>query len=233
MKVSLNLKPCPVPDGLETFIDLLNYVERERIPSGQVLTRIVLDGTELDEEQERAEYSHLLSQLEVVEFYSARTLDLAREGLSDATELLPSLAEDLPVVASELRVGKLSEALTNFAKCVEVLSWYVGLITALDAIFRPADPAFRLDPAGAQVSEELTPEEDLTAVTAEEGPELRTFASVENLRQKLIDIESAQDENNTLLLADLIEYELLPIVEIWAGEVPVLLAKVNREGGTA
>jgi len=31
----------------------------------------------------------------------------------------------------------------------------------------------------------------------------------------------------------LIEYELLPIVAIWIAEVPVLLAKVSREGGTA
>lgn len=233
MKVSLNLKPCSVPDELATFLDLLTFVERERIPSGQVLTRIIVDGTELDEEEERAEYAKPLSDLGVVEFYSARTLDLAREGLQDATELLPSLAEDLPAVSAELRGGKLSEGLAMFSKCVEVLSWYVGLVTALDAIFRPADPSFRLDPAGARSPEDLSPEDDLTGLTVEDGPELRTFASVENLRQKLLDIEDAQENNDTLLLADLIEYELLPIVQIWVQETPMLLAKVNREGGSA
>jgi hypothetical protein len=233
MIASLNLKPCPVPDELRTLGELVRYVEHERVPSGQVLTRILLDGREIDLEEERASGDLLLADIGVAEFHSARTVDLAREGLADATDLLPSLAEDLPVVAAELRTEQVRDGLEMFGKCVEVISWFVSLITACDVIFGRGDPSFRLDPGATRGADDLSLESDLTAVAAEEGSELRTFASVENLRQKLLDVEQAQLNNDTLLLADLIEYELLPIVAIWIAEVPTLLAKVSREGGTA
>jgi hypothetical protein len=233
MKASLNLKPCPLPENLETVADLINYMESEQVPPGQVLTRIVLDGRELEPEEEVEAAAMLLQGVEIAEFHSARTIDLARDGLADAGELLPGLVEDLPAVAAELRSEHVADGLEMFGKCVEIISWYVSLITACDVIFGRADPSFRIDPASPRGAEELSLESDLTALTLEEGPELRTFASVENLRQKLLDIEEAQEHNDTLLLADLIEYELLPIVNIWIGEVPVLLSKVNREGGTA
>ena len=231
MKVSLNLKPVEVPGDLTCLREVIDFVEEHRLKAGEVLTRILLNGDELDEEQEMLQGASSVSGIEVLELHSARTIDLAREGLEDAAQLLPSLAEDMPQVAAELRGGNVRDGLEMFSACVEVISWYVSLISAVDIIFRRSDPGFRVDPAAN--SDELTPEADFSALAAEEGPELKTFASIENLRQKLLDVEQAQNNNDTLLLADLVEYELMPIVQIWGGEVPVLLRKVNREGGTA
>lgn len=233
MKVSLNLKPCDAPEGCATFADLVRFIEMEQVPAGHVITRIVIDGRELEIDEEVQISETPLGEIVLVEFYSARTIDLAKDGLGDAAELLPSLAEDLPAVAAELRSENVADGLEMFSKCVEIISWFVSLITACDVIFGRTDPSFRLDPTAPRTPEEMSLESDLTALTLEDGPEMRTFASVENLRQKLIDIEQAQENNDTLLLADLIEYELLPIVGIWIEEVPVLLSKVNREGGTA
>lgn len=233
MRLSLNLKPCPVPDDIDTFQQLLQYLEEERVPAGQVITRIVVDGREWDEEEELHKSGVVPSAYEMIEVYSSRTIDLAKEGLNDAMELLPSLAEDMPLVAAELRGDNVRDGLEMFGRCIEVISWYVSLITACDVIFGRSDPGFRIDPNAPRSPEDMSLDADLTALTVEEGPEMRTFASVENLRQKLLDVERAQENHDTVLLADLIEYELLPIVRIWIDEVPVLLAKVSREGGTA
>lgn len=233
MRVSLNLKPCTVPEELASFHELIRYVETERVPAGQVITRIVVDGQEWDEAEEETHAGAAPAEYEMIEVYSTRMIDLAKEGLNDATELLPSLAEDMPAVAAELRSENVRDGLEMFSRCIEVISWYVSLITACDVIFGRADPSFRTDPSAPRNPEDMSLDADLTALTVEEGPEMRTFASVENLRQKLLDVERAQENNDTVLLADLIEYELLPIVQIWIGEVPVLLAKVSREGGTA
>jgi len=46
-------------------------------------------------------------------------------------------------------------------------------------------------------------------------------------------VEQAQERGDHLLLADLLEYELLPIIEIWSSEAPALLLKIQREGGVA
>lgn len=233
MKVSLNLKPLEVPGELTTLSQVIDYVESQQLKAGEVLTRIVLNGDELSEQGEMEHGTMSVTEVEMLELHSARTIDLAGEGLSDATQLLPSLAEDLPQVAKEIRAGNVKDGLEMFAACVELVSWYVSLISAVDIIFRRADPNFRADPTAAASAEDLTPDADLSALTDDSTPELKTFASIENLRQKLMDVEQAQSNNDTLLLADLVEYELLPIVNIWVEEVPILLRKVQREGGTA
>lgn len=230
MNVSLNLKPLSTPEDVQTLADLLQFVETQGLPAGHVIKRIVINGEELDEEGERQRLSDSLSEIELIEFYSARPVDLAAEGLADATQLLPSLAEDLMSVAGNLRAGNVKDGLMEFSVCVDIITWYVGLIDPVDIIFSRRDPSFRLAPEGA---DDGSPEADLGDLGAEEAPEMRTFASIENLRQKLMDVEQAQRNNDTLLLADLIEHEILPIVSIWIAEVPVLLKKVEREKGTA
>ena len=231
MKVSLNLKPLPTPEDVQTLADLLQFVETQGLPAGHVIKRIVINGEELDEEGEHQRLSDSLSEIELIEFYSARPVDLAAEGLADATQLLPSLAEDLISVAGNLRAGSVKDGLVEFSVCVDIITWYVGLIDPVDIIFSRRDPSFRLAPDGG--ADDASPEADLGDLGAEEAPELRTFASIENLRQKLLSVEQAQRNNDTLLLADLIEHEILPIVRIWIAEVPVLLKKVEREKGTA
>lgn len=233
MKVSLNLKPCEIPAELTTVGELVAFVEKERVPRGQVVTHIILDGENLDEGGEAQSASKPLAECEMVEFYSARVAEIIKEGLSDATQLLPSLAEDLPAIAAELRSGQVQNGIEMFGQCIEIISWYVNLISRVDEIHRQSDPSFRINPASVKSSDDHGMGSDLTALTAEGGTELRTFASFENLRQKLIDVEQAQANDDTLLLADLIEYEIAPIVGIWVEEVPVFNAKVSREGGTA
>jgi hypothetical protein len=232
VKVTLNGNPCEVPSGVASFGDLVFFVEQQRLPPGEVLTVIALDGAELDEAEENAAASRPCSELEQVDFFSAEPLELAREGLEDAAELLPSLGADLPEVAAALRSGKVTEGLEMFSPCLEVVDWYVTLLRALDTLLGRHDPAFRINPDTARDADDLSPEVDGTSLTTDSDG-WRSFASVENLRQKLVDIELAQEQNDHLLLADLLEYELLPIVQIWSEESPSLLHRVNTESAEA
>ncbi|MCC7477384.1 hypothetical protein IT575_02900 [bacterium] len=234
MKTSLNSRPCDVPDQLGTFEQLMSFVESNRLPPGHVITRIVVDGDEWDEVAESQRASSPLTEIELVEFYSVRTIDLAREGLEDATQLIPALADDLLETAALLRGDDFQDGLGVLYECIELLDWYVNLVTAVDIIFSRNDPEFRLSPTGLEGADSLDPDADFEALSnAESGPELKTFAAIDNLREKLLAMEEAQKNNDLLLLADLIEYEIQPIVKLWASEAPVLLAKVSREGGTA
>jgi len=232
MKVSLNLKPCQIPDELKTLFDVIEYMEQSGLPGGHVIKHIIMDGEDLDEEREQENLSTPITEIEILEFHSARPVDIAIEGLSDATQLLPSLAEDLESVSSDLRSGEVQDGLMKFSVCADIISWYTSLISPLDIIFSQSDPGFRFKPRSLDAVES-TPEADLAGVSAAEGDEMKTFVSVENLRQKLMDVEKAQRNVDTLLLADLIEYEILPIVRIWVEEVPLLLKKVQREAGSA
>jgi len=233
VKVSLNLRPCDYPEQTSTFGELVEHVERECVPQGQVLTQIILDGRNLDQQEENESGTVPLEQIGSVEFFSARISEIVREGLSDATQLLPSLMEDLPVVAAELRHGEAAEGIEMFGQCIEVISWYVNLISRMDEFYRQSDPSFRMDPSATRGPDDFGLEADFTGLTLEDGPELRTFASFENLRSKLIDVEQAQAHDDLAEIADLIEFQILPIIDIWVREVPVFNAKVSREGGSA
>jgi hypothetical protein len=135
-------------------------------------------------------------------------------------------------VVRELRSGDSFSGMETLYDSVGIIEWYVNLVTALDVMFSSSDPDFRLDP-GSFGSELLDPGQDLGSLSSVGGSEMATFVSVENLRDKLLEMEAAQEKNDLQLLADILEYEVAPIVAIWAREAPVLLAKVRREGASA
>ncbi|MCH7471867.1 hypothetical protein IIA79_02830 [bacterium] len=229
MKATLNLEPCEVPEKCSTFHDLLRYIENERIPTDHVITRIVFDGMDIGEDEELESHEKPLSEIEQIEFHSARAVDLAREGLTYATELLPSLSDDLAEVARKLRGEEVSVALEMFYDCISIIDWYISLVSAVEVIFPQISTGYRLEPE-LNGSDELQMDADAPEET---GPELKTIASVENLRHKLIDVEHAQKNGDLLLLADLLEYEFVPIVNLWISEVPALLGKIKLESGSA
>lgn len=231
MLVSLNLKPVQVPDGLATFGDLIRFIESERIPQGQVITQVLLDGRELSEQDELVAGVTPCAGIGKVDLFSARAIDLAQEGLADATRLLPELAQDLPAAAAELGSGDVETGLERFSSSMEVISWYVNLVSAVDDIFHGSNGEMKPGYGGADG--ELSPEESLDIALEDNDESLVTFASVENLRQKLLDVNHAQEKNDTMLLADLIEYEILPIVRIWIVELPFLITRTGNSGGSA
>ncbi|MCB1188041.1 hypothetical protein KDL29_12815 [bacterium] len=233
VKLSLNLQNCEIPAGCANFGELVSYMEEQQIPQDEVITRIIIDGSDVSSERELELATEPLSEFEIVEFYSARTLDLARQSMQDATELLPALQADLPTVASELRGGNIQDGLLMFDKCLEIISHYVSLVNAIDGIYRRIDPSFRLLPSADAATDDNDTEFDVDSLNPNPDNELKTFASIENLRQKLMSVEQAQANGDSLLLADLIEFEILPIVGIWNNELPVLNGRVQRENAKA
>ena len=244
-RIGVWIHPQSIVHGLVEFVDgsvvaqmgppdmklpiqyALAYPERLPGPAPR-LDPAALGSLEFEDEQAVAEKP--VAEVELLEFYSARPVDMAIEGLTYAIELLPSMAEDLAGIAQDLRSANLEEGLLRFHECLGYIGWYVTLVNAAQQIITTHDPNLQF----LDLSDEATPETDLSQVQPPaDGPELKTFASRENLRQKLKDMEAVQENKDNLLLADQIEYEILPIVKIWADEVPVLLKQVQAEAGMA
>jgi hypothetical protein len=254
MKASLNQKPCDVPGDLDTVADVLRFVEDERMPRGHMIFRIVLDGHELDEDTEELELDRPSTDVAELDLYSARPLDLARDGLRQAVGILPALAQTLMEAAGDLRSGHVQEGVQQLYEATGAIGWYVNLISTIEVLLSP--PAVVLEEGDGLSSGGLSLplEADELSGTAPElgaangngdltagfedllGPgagELRTFASVENLRSKLLELERLQGSRDYRGLGDLLEHELLPIVRIWGREAPRLLKRVTDESGVA
>lgn len=237
MQVTLNDKQVAAPAACATLHDLLAYVEDELLPRGQVITLIEVDGLELDDDGELDALDRSLSGVQTVTFRTTRAVDLAREGLEQAVELLPALSDALRESAHLLRAGDTAAGLDLLYECLGHVEWYIGLIAALDIFFS------ELTPEGEDDLLEGTPLDGRTISVPGGIPlrgsgdsaagDMRTFASIENLRGRLVEAQSLQQNQEMRKLADLLEHEVLPITKLWAREAPLLLRRVAREGAVA
>lgn len=231
MQVTFNSEPVSPPDGLVTVGEVVGYVESDLLPSQHVIVRIVKDGQEVSGHSEDGESFTQPAPDCTLEIYSARAVDVAQASLQDAADVLPVLVSELPAAAAELTSGEVEVGLTRFSQCMESISWYVDLIGATEYILSEAGQAGAapLGPDG----EELSMEDAVIGGWPGAVDEVLSFASVENLRQKLLDVQLAQYSNDTVLLANMIQYEILPIVQIWIRELPTLISRVARQGHVA
>src|SRR5688500_6864873 len=185
MQVTLNDKPIDVAVACATLQDLLAWIEEEKLARGHVITVIEIDGEELDDESEQDALLRSCSEISSVAFQTARAVDLAREGLEQAVELLPTLTDALRESAKLLRDGHTASGLDLLYECLGHVEWYIGLIAALDIYFSELTP---------DTDDELMGDTPLTNRISVPGGlplrgagdqgfgELRTFASLENLR---------------------------------------------------
>jgi len=235
MKLTLNDKPIEAPLHCATLQDLLAHVEDELLPSGHVVTQIDVDGEELEDDEEQSALLRPCGDVQSVDFYTARAVDLAREGLEQAIELLPALAEALRECARLLREGHTASGLDLLYECLGHIEWYIGLIAALDIYFTQIamdtdDELLGDTPLGKPIS---VPGGLPLKGSEQTLGELRTFASIENLRSRLVEAQRLQQNEEMGKLADLLEHEVLPITRLWAREAPQLLRRVAREGAVA
>jgi hypothetical protein len=171
-----------------------------------------------------------------VAFRTTRAVDLAREGLEQAIELLPQLADALKDSAHLLRKGDTASGLDLLYECLGHVEWYIGLIAALDIYFSELATEGEDDLLGdARLDGRIPVPGGIPLRGSADGgtPELRTFASVENLRTRLVEAQRLQQGEELRKLADLLEHEVLPIIRLWGREAPLLLRRVAREGAVA
>lgn len=231
MQVSLNSQPIDTPSGLTTVGEVVGFVESDVLPRQHVITKVLMDGEEVTAQLGDGEAFQRPAGDCVLEIFSARAIDVAREGLVDATRLLPVLTDELPVVSAELTGGRIRAGLNRFSRCMESISWYVNLLGAVEYIL--ADNGMAGADSAGHADDELSPEDSDLSAWPGQDEGLLSFASVENLRQKLMDVQQAQDSNDTDLQANVIQYEILPIVQIWVRELPTLVSRVSRLGHVA
>jgi len=231
MQVSLNSEPIKTPAGLNTVGEVVRFVETDVLPRQHVITKVVMDGEEVTNQLGDGDAFRREAAECRLEIFSARAIDVAKKGLVDATRLLPVLVDELPEASQELTGGMVEAGLNRFSRCMESISWYVNLLSAVEYIL--SDEGFAGTESAGLESEELSPEDPAPGAWSGQDDGLMSFASVENLRQKLLDVQSAQYTNDTDLLANMIEYEILPIVQIWVRELPSIVSRVSRMGNLA
>lgn len=194
--VSIDLKPIDLP-GMDEFDKLLLHINNLLKDNDRVITRIVFNGDEVDEDKERELLTKKLTDDDFIEFYSAKPIDLAIDSFTQFCELLSAIVQDLRTGISKLRSGEEKEGFDYVSDCLDLFHTFQEIASKVDFLFF----------SNPESNREL----------------FKTFDTFLVLPDKLKDLTESLESNDTITTADLIEDDLIPIIQLSADEAPMIL----------
>ena len=190
--------------GIDSFHDLLKCLEKDHVEKSKVITRIILNDEDLDEGQEVGLGAFPVAEILSLSIETCDTLSLASDALDDALDYLPTLSNILENSARKIREGQVREGLQNISEALDVVSAFGEVLDGIRGAFRIDYSKVRID--------------DFSLL--DKLNELSTQA------QRIL--KAAKDEDWTLL-ADLVEYELSPLIYEWIAIIPELVSLLPEE----
>jgi hypothetical protein len=185
MSITLNGKTitCEIHDQ-QTFSQLLKAIEDTIIAQqSQVLTRIVLNGKELSEEDETDFKNFPANRIQSLELHSREPHELALESLEDAVQIIPQVCQALQSVLQKFDQQNLKQGYQELLTVIDGLAWFFTIYTPTESLFQK------------QLSDSELP------------------GCVKSLSGYLPEILDAYEKKDQTSLADLLEYEVLPHLE--------------------
>lgn len=175
-------------DNLE---QVLEAVVNRHLPSDRTVTEILINGQTYSESRPRDAANIGYGDIDRLDILTIETADLAKLMLNTGPGNLESLRLAATKVSEMFRVDDPEEANSQFFIFLEALQdFFLFLSQVLEAM---AMPLSELEAEG-----------------------LSATAKLNELSELLSDIRDRQDEQDWVLLADLLEYELAPLLDDWA-----------------
>jgi len=193
MKVLVNGKEETISFMGETLGDLLSHIEKVGVAQGNVVRSIKIDGQESSPDSSEAQRTQI-SEIATLEVEISTLADMINKNIENADAYLIRLIPGIEKSVELFRIGNEQEANKFFVKIVDGIDWFSQV---LDIIL---------------TAKEISPE------TVFEGKSIQDRrTSLVDLTQQMVDANKNQD---WVLLADLLEYEILPYYQEWSNLLP-------------
>ena len=193
MKLLVNGKEETVSYMGETLGDLLLHIEKEGVPQGNVVRSIKIDGQESSPDSPEAQKTPL-SEIATLEVEISTLSDIINKNIENADAYLIRLIPGIEKSVELFRMGNEQEANKFFINIIDGIDW---LSQVLDMIL---------------TAKAISPD------TVFDGKSIQDRrASLVGLTQQMVDANKNQD---WVLLADLLEYEILPYYQEWSNLLP-------------
>jgi hypothetical protein len=192
MLVTINEQNLPEDfSHLANLEDLIAEINERFVPLGQQLFQVHVNG-EFFSERYPGESRYLeLREVSRLEVKTVSDADMARYLLREAVRQGGTLLQAIEQSAVLFRVGSDEEANHYFAQVLEALRWLL------------------------QIGEEACQVLGLNLVKAAPDPKVPVSRYLRNLQDLLEEMQEIAEEEDYVMLADLMEYELLPMVQEW------------------
>ncbi len=193
MKVLVNGKEETISFMGETLGDLLSHIEKVGVTQGNVVRSIKIDGQESSPDSSEAQRTQI-SEIATLEVEVSTLADMINKNIENADAYLIRLIPGIEKSVELFRMGNEQEATKFFVKIVDGIDWFSQV---LDIIL---------------TAKEISPD------TVFEGKSIQDRrTSLVDLTQQMVDANKNQD---WVLLADLLEYEILPYYQEWSNLLP-------------
>ncbi|MBT7271529.1 MAG: hypothetical protein HN885_00875 [Nitrospina sp.] len=193
MKLLVNGKEETISFVGETLGDLLSHIEKVGVAQGNVVRSIKIDGQESSPDSSEAQRTQI-SEIATLEVEISTLADMINKNIENADAYLIRLIPGIEKSVELFRIGNEQEANKFFVKIVDGIDWFSQV---LDIIL---------------TAKEISPE------TVFEGKSIQDRrTSLVGLTQQMVDANKNQD---WVLLADLLEYEILPYYQEWSNLLP-------------
>jgi len=193
MKLLINGKEETASCMGETLGDLVLHIEKEGVAQGNVVRSIQIDGKESSPDSPVARKTPL-SEIETLEIEISTLSDIVNKNIENADAYLIRLIPGIEKSVELFRMGNEQEANKFFINIIDGIDW---LSQVLDMIL---------------AAKAISPD------TVFDGKSIQDRqASLVDFTQQMVDANKNQD---WVLLADLLEYEILPYYQEWSNLLP-------------
>ncbi len=184
--------PSP-PPGFSSLDGILKHIEENHLPPGNVVRQIHVDGTPVlltDLRTIPADLLQGIEQRERVEITTGSLREIACESLREAIAYLERVEPIIPLLASSFRTFPGPEAFTNLKELYSGLYW---LNLLLDRLGKNLGVTFW----------------DIPILGTTFREHQQKFVAI---IQQLV---NSQERADFVLVADLLEYEIHPLLPVW------------------
>ncbi|MFQ5561467.1 MAG: hypothetical protein ACE5FU_12915 [Nitrospinota bacterium] len=200
MKITVNGSPVTVGGEIKTLKSLISTLKKDHIDSQDLITKIVIDEKEVD----ISESNFPLTDSSTIALVSEPPRQLAKTSIENLqthiTQILPSLEKS----ADKFRTEGEEEANKYYSDCLGALQLFSELI---DGVSKMLDL-------------------DYSKIHSKDGRKNDDIIKTQKLFEAM---HEAQTQKDWILLADVIEYELTPVMKNWLDGLPAILAYIQNQ----
>jgi hypothetical protein len=200
MEISLDRKRLELEGAQSTNLEeILMKVISEHVQPGKIITGVKLNGTGYSEKNPHDAASVALKDIKILEIDTMSAEEMAKHFFTNGEKYLDLLIKGAEKISELFRVADETEANEHYVEYLENLRLFLQMI--------------------AQCTEVL--HVDLSAIPFQKASVKEEVQKLSGVMDQMLKV---QEDEDWVMLADLLEYELIPLLKGW-NEILALLQR--------
>ena len=193
MEISVDRKAIALGGGqINNLEEVLQKIIAEHMQPGKVITAVKLNGTGYSEKNPHDAAQVLLKDIKTLEIDTMSAEDMARHFFANGGKYLDLLIKGAEKISELFRIADETEANEHYVEYLENLRLFLQMI--------------------AQCTDVL--HLDLSAIPFREHTVKEEVQKLSGVMDQMLKVQENED---WVMLADLLEYELIPLLKEWNG----------------